>query len=83
MRNSKPADLAPHLIGTKGSVGKPSVVPAATNEPLNFKMPPAFKREFKMAAVSRGMRMNELLVETFEAWKRERSDERQKSRKET
>ena len=75
MRNAKPADLAPRLIGTKGLVGKPA--PAATpNEPLNFKMSPAFKREFKMAAVARGLRLNELLVEAFEAWKKERSDER-------
>jgi hypothetical protein len=77
LRNAKPADLAPHLIGTKGMVGKPAPTTAAPNEPLNFKMSPAFKREFKMAAVSRGLRLNELLVEAFEAWKKiERSDER-------
>ena len=77
MRNAKPADLAPHLIGTKGLVGKPTPTAGAPNEPLNFKMSPAFKREFKMAAVSRGLRLNELLVEAFEAWKKiERSEER-------
>jgi hypothetical protein len=74
LRNAKPADLAPHLIGTKGQVGKPATI-AAPNEPLNFKMSPAFKREFKMAAVAHGLRLNELLVEAFEAWKRERSGE--------
>ncbi len=75
MRNAKPADLAPHLIGTKGQVGKPT--PTSTpNEPLNFKMSPAFKREFKMAAVAHGLRLNELLVEAFEAWKKGRPDER-------
>jgi hypothetical protein len=82
LRNLKPADLAPHLIGTKGSVGKPSSVPAVTNEPLNFKMPASFKREFKMAAVSNGLRMNELLAEAFELWKKERSNERPKGGKE-
>lgn len=75
MRNAKPADLAPHLIGTKGQVAKPSATmqtstaAAAPNEPLNFKMSPAFKREFRMAAAERGLRLNELLVEAFEAWK--------------
>jgi hypothetical protein len=77
LRNTKPADLAPHLIGTKGHVGKPTPT-AAPNEPLNFKMSPAFKREFKMAAVSNGLRLNELLVEAFEAWKKGRGDDRQK-----
>jgi hypothetical protein len=38
-------------------------------------MPPAFKREFKVAAVSRGLRLNELLVEALEAWK-EKTKER-------
>jgi len=66
--STKPADLAPHLIGTKGQVGRP--VPAATaNEPMNFKMSPEFKREFRMAAADRGLRLNELLIEAFEAWK--------------
>ena len=85
MRNAKPADLAPHLIGTKGQVAKPTASAAAPsqtstapNEPLNFKMSPAFKREFKMAAVSNGLRLNELLVEAFEAWKKGRGDDRQK-----
>jgi hypothetical protein len=72
--NTKPADLAPHLIGTKGQVSKPAST--AANEPLNFKMSPAFKREFKMAAVAHGLRLNELLAEAFESWKRERSNER-------
>jgi hypothetical protein len=77
LRNAKPADLAPHLIGTKGLVGKPTPAAGIPNEPLNFKMSPAFKREFKMAAVSHGLRLNELLVEAFEAWKKtDRSDER-------
>jgi hypothetical protein len=66
--STKPADLAPHLIGTKGQVGRPTQA-AAANEPMNFKMPAAFRREFRMAAADRGLRMNELLAEAFEAWK--------------
>jgi hypothetical protein len=40
---------------------------------MNFKMPAAFKREFRMAAADCGLRMNELLAEAFEAWKTARS----------
>jgi hypothetical protein len=65
--STKVADLDPGLIGTKGKVGRPT--PAAANEPMNFKVSPAFKREFRMAAADRGMRLNELLLEAFEAWK--------------
>ena len=69
MPSTKPADLAAHLIGTKGQVGRPTHTVAAANEPMNFKMSTEFKREFRMAAADRGIRMNELLVEAFEAWK--------------
>jgi hypothetical protein len=36
---------------------------------MNFKMSAEFKREFRMAAADRGIRLNELLAEAFEAWK--------------
>jgi len=35
---------------------------------MNLKMVAAFKREFRMATADRGLRMNELLAEAFEAW---------------
>ena len=65
--SSKPADLAPHLIGTKGKVERPGPGTAA-NEPLTFKVSAEFKRRFRMAAADRGIRLNELLVQAFEAW---------------
>jgi hypothetical protein len=64
---NKAADLAPHLIETKGRVGRPR--PVAENLPMNFKVSPDFKRAFRVAAAERGLRLNELLVEAFEAWK--------------
>jgi hypothetical protein len=69
--STKVADLDPRLIGTKGKVGRPTP-PAAPNEPMTFKISPAFKREFRMAAADRGLRLNELLIEAFEAWKARR-----------
>lgn len=67
MPSTRPAPLAAHLIGTKGQLGRPR--PAAENEPMNFKVSPDFKREFRIAAAEQGMRLNELLIEAFEAWK--------------
>jgi len=64
---SKPADLAPHLIGTKGKVGRPPA--AIAHEPLTFKVSAEFKRQFRVAAANRGIRLNELLVEAFETWR--------------
>ena len=48
----------------------PSTV--AGTETLNFKVAPAFKKEFKGYAVSQGMTMVELLKEGFELSKRKR-----------
>ena len=67
MPSTKAADLAPHLIGTKSKVERPSQ--SQQNEPMNFKVSAAFKREFRMAAADRGLRLNELLLEAFDAWK--------------
>ena len=68
MPSTKVADLDPGLIGTKGKVGRPAPA-SAPNEPMNFKVSPAFKREFRMAAADRGLKLNELLLEAFDAWK--------------
>jgi hypothetical protein len=65
--NAKPSALSPDLIGTKGKVGRPPL--ATANEPLTFKVSAAFKREFRMAAADRGIKLNELLVQSFAAWK--------------
>jgi predicted HicB family RNase H-like nuclease len=68
--STKTADLAPHLIETKGKSGRPR--PAAENEPMNFKVSPEFKRRFRIAAAERGVRLNELLIEAFEVWEAHR-----------
>ncbi|WP_322995432.1 hypothetical protein [Castellaniella sp.] len=36
--------------------------------PLNFRVPPEFRRRFKVAAAQRGILMTDLLKEIFEEW---------------
>ena len=51
---------------------KPSATVTDT-ETLNFKVTTAFKKEFKVYAVSQGMTMVELLKDGFELSKRKRN----------
>lgn len=67
MPSTKPADLAPHLIGTKGKVGRPTSGASTANEPLTFKVSAEFKREFRRYAVDHDLRLNQVLVRAFEA----------------
>lgn len=39
---------------------------------MTFKMDPVWHKQFKGTAVAYGMTMKELLLEAFEAWKREK-----------
>jgi hypothetical protein len=68
--STKPADLAPHLIGSKGSVERPRPVAAVGTEPLTFKVSADFRREFRRYAVDHDLRLNQVLVLAFEALKR-------------
>ncbi len=40
--------------------------------PLNFRVPPAFRREFKLYAVQHGMSMVDLLKESFAVLRKQR-----------
>ena len=44
-----------------------------SGEPMNFRVPIEFKRLFKATAAQHDLKMNELLVEAFEIWMREKS----------
>lgn len=64
------------LLVTKGAASASSkTIPqreALEDEPLqpmNFKVPPKFHREFKSYAASHGLRMNQLLFKAFELLK--------------
>lgn len=59
----------PPLARTIGNLDKPE----PTNlQPLNFKVPPDFKREFKTYAAQQGTTMTELLLEGFKLLKEQR-----------
>lgn len=42
-------------------------------QPLNFRVPDAFRREFKVYAAQNGLKLNELLRLSFEAYRRQNS----------
>lgn len=43
-------------------------------EPLNFKIPANFRREFKTYAAAHGMKLNELLQRSFKAYRQQQGD---------
>ena len=44
------------------------VVPSAELVPMQFRLPPAFVKAFKQAALDRDMKLNELLNECFDVF---------------
>lgn len=76
---SKKPVLSASLVAVKGAAApvqgmparSPSIAePKPPSTPLNFKVPEDFVREFKIRAATRGLKLNELLLEAFEAHKR-------------
>lgn len=59
----------PPLAQTVGNLDKPE---PNTLQPLNFKVPPDFKREFKSYAAQHDVSMSQLLQEAFEVLKAQR-----------
>lgn len=59
-------DLAPvraqHLSGSR----QRGVVASAEYVPMQFKLPPAFVKSFKQAALDNNMKLNELLIASFQ-----------------
>lgn len=54
-------------VPVPGNLGKSD----KDTQDMNFKMDPAFHREFKLSAVKRGMKMNELLRAAFYHYERD------------
>lgn len=52
----------------------PTAAKESPGQPLNFRVPASFRREFRMYAADRGLRLNEVLVLAFKALKNEKND---------
>ena len=59
-------DLAPVKSRPLGATRQRGVVPSAELVPMQFRMPPAFVKGFKQAALDRDMKLNELLQFVFD-----------------
>jgi hypothetical protein len=65
--NKSAKGAPPPATKVVGNLDKPESTAAPA--PLNFKVPQAFRREFKIYAAQRGKKLNELLYEAFQALK--------------
>ena len=62
------ADLVPVKGRPLSASRQRGVVPSAELVPMQFRMPPAFVRAFKQAALDRDLKLNELLNTCFDAF---------------
>lgn len=63
-------DLIPAKVRAINSSRQRGVVPSAELVPMQFRMEPEFAKEFKLEAVHRGLKLNELLKACFADMKR-------------
>ena len=59
-------DLSPVKLRPLSATRQRGVVPSAELVPMQFRMPPAFVKAFKQAALDRDMKLNELLQTIFD-----------------
>ncbi len=59
-------DLAPVKSHPLSATRQRGVVPSAELVPMQFRMPPAFVKAFKQAALDRDLKLNELLQVVFD-----------------
>lgn len=75
----KHAPLSSGLVASKGQAkpaadatgrgAAPEPAEAQAGVPLNFRVTPAFRREFKMFAAAHDLKLNQLLHRAFEAFR--------------
>lgn len=71
---------APPMTAPAATRAKPAEEPPAAGQgeaggqPLNFRVPDAFRREFKVYAARNGLKLNELLRLCFEAYRQQHGD---------
>lgn len=59
-------DLAPAATKPRSATRQRGVVPSSEFVPMQFRFPPAFVKEFKVAAAQNEMRLNELFMACFQ-----------------
>jgi hypothetical protein len=57
---------SPVRVETRGNLAKPEPTSAVA---LNFRVPAAFKKDFKIAAATHGVTQSDLLQQAFVAWR--------------
>jgi hypothetical protein len=75
--------LEKSMMGPSSSMPPAALSPAATTqrrdpkdygEPLNFRVPPEFGEQFRMVALRRKLKLNQLLQKCFEVYLREEGE---------
>jgi hypothetical protein len=56
----------------KSAMRQRGEVPSSELVPMQFRMPPEFVRAFKQAALDDGLKLNELLKASFEAYQKKK-----------
>jgi hypothetical protein len=59
------------MPGRAADAGKPT---ETGQDPLNFRVSAAFRREFKTYAAAQDLKLNELLVKSFESYRMQQGD---------
>jgi len=82
--SKKPAELSAGLVAVKGQAAPANDMPGraadvgrpteAGQDPLNFRVSAAFRREFKTYAAAHDLKLNELLVKCFENYRKQQGD---------
>lgn len=58
----------PTKTPTRASAPKHEVAESKNTEPLNFRVPPEFRKRFKQFALNKDMKLNELLMTMFDEY---------------
>jgi len=65
------SSFLPGITGSDRAVDEDAAVAeTASGAPLNFRVSESFRREFKVYAAQHGLKLNELLRRSFEAYRR-------------
>jgi hypothetical protein len=71
VETKKPPEAEPASAPEPPAVVKPTSTASEQTENLNFKVTPAFAKQFRVTAAQHGLKLNKLLIQAFEVWLRE------------